>query len=184
MPGYARRLLHDHSGNRTRAARDRSGSLPTHSSSLLYRLSHHAARIWAQLYELVESAGPYGMCADQLQLPYPCGRARPAGASGPAVSGVHTAHKTAHPLCTVTEDKVPSRSAHSLLISGHSPGKWHALLFYFFAHFGLPPLNLRIVCAMSSGMPHLFGALYVHHSMPIPQMWSDLLRYFPIGAHD
>src|SRR6266700_1742692 len=33
-------------------------------------------------------------------------------------------------------------------------------------------------------MPHLFGAIHLHHSMPIPQMWSDLLRYFPLGAHD
>src|SRR5207253_4044995 len=33
---------------------------------------------------------------------YPCGRARPTGASGPAVSGVHAAHKTAHPLCPVS----------------------------------------------------------------------------------
>src|SRR5207244_7341650 len=90
-------------GRRLRADRDRNGSLPAHSSSLLYRLSHHAARAWAQLDELVESVGPDGMCADWLELPYPCGRARPKGASGPAVSGVHAAHKTAHPLCPVTE---------------------------------------------------------------------------------
>src|SRR5205814_1014206 len=80
-----------------RAVRDRNGFLPTHSSSLLYRLSHHAARAWARLDELVESVGLDGMCANWLELPYPCGRARPQGASGPAVSGVHAAHKTAHP---------------------------------------------------------------------------------------
>src|SRR2546426_721939 len=84
----------------------------THSASLLYRLAHHVPRIWAQLYELVESVGPDGMCADWLELPYPCGRACPPGASRPAISGVYAAHETAHPLCAVTEDKAPSRSAY------------------------------------------------------------------------
>ncbi len=74
--------------------------------------------------ELVEPVGPDGMCADWFELPYPCGRARPAGASGPAVSGVYAAHKTAHPLCPVTEDKLSSRPTHPLLrIAGARLGK-------------------------------------------------------------
>src|SRR5207302_11075522 len=101
----ARPLLHDGGGRGPRADRDRNGSLPAHSASLLYRSSHHVARAWTQLYELVESVGPDGECAAWTQLPYPCGRARPTGAARPAVSGVHAAHKTAHPLCPVTEVK-------------------------------------------------------------------------------
>jgi hypothetical protein len=52
---------------------------------------------------MVEPAGPDGMWADWLELPYPCGRARPPGASGPALSGVYATHETAHPLCAVME---------------------------------------------------------------------------------
>jgi len=62
--------------------------------------------------ELVESAGDHGMRTDWLQLPHPCGRAGPAGAAGPAVSGVYATHETAHPFCAVKEHEDPSLPAH------------------------------------------------------------------------
>jgi hypothetical protein len=102
-----------------------AGTLPTHSASLLYRLSHHLARIWTQLDELVESACHHGMCADWLELPYPCGRARPPRTSGPAVSGIYAAHETAHPLCAVTEDHVFCKG-HSTLVL---PRSWRGFLW-------------------------------------------------------
>ncbi|TMF41645.1 MAG: hypothetical protein E6I32_20210, partial [Chloroflexi bacterium] len=80
-----------------------------------YRLIRHPSYTGLLITLLglgLESGGPDGMCAHWLELPYPCGRARPKGASGPAVSGVHAAHKTAHPLCTVTQDKVFPRAPH------------------------------------------------------------------------
>ena len=98
------------------AARDRSGSLPTHSASFLYRFPHHITRIGTQLDELVESARHYGMCAAWRELPYPCRRARPPGAAGPALSGVYAAHETAYPLCVVTEDQALLHRAPRILL--------------------------------------------------------------------
>jgi len=68
---------------------------------------NYIARIWAYPDELVESARHHGMCADWLELTYPGGRACPEGTVGPAVSGIHAAHETTHPLCLVTEDQIP-----------------------------------------------------------------------------
>src|SRR5207248_1321771 len=82
-----------------------ASSLPTHSASFLYRFPHHITRIGTQLDKLVESARHHGMCAAWRELPYPCRRARPPGAAGPALSGVYAAHETAYPRCAVTEDQ-------------------------------------------------------------------------------
>jgi len=75
-------------------------------------------------------------------------------------------------------------SAHPLLLSGRSPGKWHALLFCFFARRRTAPESVHHTRGVLWGCLIGSRAVYLQHSMPIPQMWSGLPRYFPLGAHD
>jgi hypothetical protein len=41
-----------------------------------------------------------------------------------------------------------------------------------------------LVLKTDGGCNVLSRAVYFHHCMPIPQMWSGLPSYFPGGAHD
>ena len=75
-------------------------------------------------------------------------------------------------------------SAHPLLLSGRSPGKWHALLFCFFARRRTALESVHHTRGVLWGCLIGSRAVYLQHSMPIPQMWSGLPRYFPLGAHD